>query len=382
MTPTIFHTPEPVLSGVRFDVDYRLPGPEAFARERAAHLAVEQTIEFPLELVSQPWIRDGILGRLERLEAGTGDSWVATISYPVEVAGSDFTQFLNVVFGNASILPGVRVEDVRVPSALLAAFPGPRFGHRGIRERLGVPERPLLCTALKPMGLGPRELGDMAYRFARGGIDVIKDDHGLANQSFCPFHDRVARAAEAVAKANEETGKHCIYAPMVSGPLEEVWERILFAKAMGAKALVVAPGLNGFDLIRRIAGDATLDLPILCHPSFLGGMAQHETHGISHGVLFGLLPRLAGADCTIFPSFGGRFAFTPEQCQDIAFRCKQPLGHYRSILPGPAGGMSVERVQELIDFYGRDMMLLVGGDLHRRSPDLTQNALAFLERVL
>lgn len=369
------------LSGVRFEVDYRLPGPESLARERAGHLAVEQTIEFPLELVTQQWIKDGIVGRIERL-AGTGDSYLATITYPVEVVGGDFTQFLNVVFGNASILPQVRVEDIRLPSSLLAAFPGPRFGHRGIRELLRVPERPLLCTALKPMGLGPRELGQMAYLFARGGIDIIKDDHGLANQAFCPFHDRVARAAEAVAKANDETGKHCIYAPMVAGPHEEVWERIQFAKALGAGAVVVAPGLNGFDLVRRIAADGSLNLPVFCHPSLLGGMVQSESHGFSHGVLFGLLPRLAGADCSIFPSYGGRFSFTQEQCQDIAFRCKQPLGHFRSTLPGPAGGMSVERVPELIDFYGRDMVLLVGGNLHRASADLTRNALAFLDTVL
>lgn len=369
------------LSGVRFEVDYRLPGPESVARERAGHLVVEQTIEYPLDLVKQEWIRDGIVGRIERL-SGAGDSFLATISYSTEVVGGDLTQFLNVVFGNASILPHVRVEDIRVPSSLLAAFPGPRFGHRGLRNLLRVPERPLLCTALKPMGLGPRELGTMAYQFARGGIDVIKDDHGLANQAFCPFHDRVARAAEAVHKANEETGKNCLYAPMVAGPHEDVWERIRFAKAMGAGAVVVAPGLNGFDLIRRIAADTSLSLPVLCHPSLLGGMVQSEGHGFSHGVLFGLLPRLAGADCSIFPSYGGRFSFSQEQCQDIAFRCKQPLGHFRTILPGPAGGMSVERVPELIDFYGRDMMLLVGGDLHRTGPDLTRNALAFLGTVL
>lgn len=370
------------LSGVRIDVDYRLLGDERQARDRAEHLMVEQTIEFPLDLVTQPWIREGIVGRIEALKPAGEGAWLVTLSYPVEAVGGELGQLLNVLFGNASLLPGIRVEDVRLPSSLLASFPGPRFGHRGLRERLSVAERPMLCTALKPMGLGPRELGQMAYHFARGGIDVIKDDHSLADQPFCPFHDRVARAAEAVAKANEETGKHCVYAPMVSGPVDKLWDRILFAKALGAGALVVAPGLNGFDLLRRIAADPSIDLPLFCHPAFLGGFVQHPDHGISHGLLFGLLPRLAGADCTIFPSFNGRFSFTQQQCQEIAFRCQQPLGHLRSMMPGPAGGMSVKRVPELLDFYGRDVMLLVGGDLHRASPDLTRNALALLEAVL
>jgi ribulose-bisphosphate carboxylase large chain len=29
----------------------------------------------------------------------------------------------------------------------------------------------------------------------------------------------------------------------------------------------------------------------------------------------------------------------------------------------PAGGMSVQRTAELLDFYGRDVMLLIGGGL-------------------
>ena len=92
--------------------------------------------------------------------------------------------------------------------------------------------------------------------------------------------------------------------------------------------------------------------------------------------------RLAGADCTIFPSFGGRFSFTPDECTEIAYACRRPLGHIKAIFPGPAGGMSVERAAELTDFYGRDVVLLVGGDLHRRSPDLTANALDLLRSVL
>jgi ribulose-bisphosphate carboxylase large chain len=34
-------------------------------------------------------------------------------------------------------------------------------------------------------------------------------------------------------------------------------------------------------------------------------------------------------------------------------------------LPVPAGGMSLERVGALVAEYGRDVMLLIGGDLHR-----------------
>jgi hypothetical protein len=39
-----------------------------------------------------------------------------------------------------------------------------------------------VMTALKPMGSTTAELAKMAYDFAKGGIDIIKDDHGLADQ--------------------------------------------------------------------------------------------------------------------------------------------------------------------------------------------------------
>ena len=73
----------------------------------------------------------------------------------------------------------------------LAQFRGPRFGVPGLRNLLGVAEGlPLLMTALKPMGTPTAQLADMAYRFARGGIDIIKDDHGLSNQPDSPFEAR------------------------------------------------------------------------------------------------------------------------------------------------------------------------------------------------
>jgi ribulose-bisphosphate carboxylase large chain len=37
------------------------------------------------------------------------------------------------------------------------------------------------------MGLQINELSKMAALLAKGGIDLIKDDHGISNQKFHPF---------------------------------------------------------------------------------------------------------------------------------------------------------------------------------------------------
>lgn len=368
--------PAPV-SGNRFSVLYRLDGDEAEARRRAQDICLEQTVEIPEALVPNGMIRDHVLGRIEALEARHDGGYSARISYAVEVAGAGLTQLLNVVFGNISIKAGIRAERLDLPDVMLRAFRGPRFGRRGLRERLGVPTRPLLCTALKPLGLSPEGLAGLAYQFALGGIEIIKDDHGLADQSFARFRERVERCAEAVARANRETGNRSIYVPNVTAGFDEIDARARFAKTHGAGGLLVAPGLTGLDAMRCMADDDDLALPILAHPAFQGTYVLHPSSGVSHQLLFGQLPRLAGADATIFPNYGGRFGFSRDECLRIAQSTETEMGSLRPIFPTPGGGMSLDRVPEMLTTYGRDVILLIGGGLMGEGSDLVENCRRF-----
>ena len=92
-----------------------------------------------------------------------------------------------MLFGNTSIHDDVVLHDAEFPPELAAAFGGPRHGLDGLRRRVGAGRRALTCSALKPQGLPPAKLADLARRFADGGIDYIKDDHGLADQAYSPF---------------------------------------------------------------------------------------------------------------------------------------------------------------------------------------------------
>lgn len=365
------------LSGERFDVIYRLTGSEAEAYAKAQEIGIEQTIEFPADLVTGGDIRAHLLGRIESFDPAPEGGFAATVSYAAETSGFELPQLLNVVFGNSSIKPGIRVERLVLRKNLLDAFKGPRFGGDGLRALLGVPTRPLLCTALKPMGLPAEALAEFAYRFALGGMDVIKDDHGLANQSFAPFKTRVAQCAEAVARANRETGGNCIYMPNITGPDGQVGENARFAKAAGAGGLLIAPGLTGFDTMRRIAEDDAIALPVMAHPAFLGSYVTSPDNGVAHPALFGQIMRLAGADATIFPNYGGRFSFSRQECRQIAEAAAMPMGHLRAIFPAPGGGMDLSRIPDMLATYGYDVMFLIGGALHKRGPDLVDNARHF-----
>ncbi len=374
--------PEPSLSlsGERFTAVYRLCGAAAEVEARARAICLEQTVEFPQALIPNEAIRDQIVGQIaaiipRALDDGS-DGFEVAIRYPIESAGRELTQLLNVLFGNVALQPGVRLQRIDLPPSLLQHYPGPRFGIAGLRQRLGVRERPLLCTALKPMGLSPTELAELAYQLALGGIDLIKDDHGLSDQPFCPFDERASRCAEAVARANRETGHASLYLPNVTAPADEVAVRAQRARALGAGGLLVCPGLTGLDAMRALADDEALALPILSHPALLGGLSLGPHQGLAHGLLFGTLARLAGADATIFPSHGGRFAFTATECREIATAACAPLPGLAPIWPVPAGGMHLQQIPELVRFYGRDSMLLIGGDLHA-GPDLRARCQAF-----
>ena len=124
-----------------------------------------------------------------------------------------------MLFGNTSLHDDVVLHDVALPAELAAAFGGPRHGIAGLRQRVGAQRRALTCSALKPQGLPPERLGELAERFARGGIDYIKDDHGLADQDYSRFADRVRACAAAVARARRRPGIRTRYVPSLSGDL-------------------------------------------------------------------------------------------------------------------------------------------------------------------
>lgn len=366
-------------SGERLTAVYTVVGDREAARARAEDICLEQTVELPDALVTDAVIRAEVIGRIETMEQVDRERWRARISFATETIGGELTQLLNVLYGNTSLKPGVRLESVELPDSLARQWQGPRYGVDGLRAYLDVPARPLLCTALKPMGSSPEELGELAFQLALGGIDLIKDDHGLTDQTFAPFKKRVSVCGEAVARANARTGGRSVYVPNVTAPAAWIQERARFAKENGAGALMICPGLTGLDAMRALADDDTLSLPLLAHPALQGSMIASRTQGVSHACVFGQWNRLAGADAAIFPNAGGRFAFTEEDCRELVEGCRREMAGLRPIWPCPAGGMSLGRVREMLAMYGRDVIFLVGGGLRSHSPDLIANCRYFRE---
>lgn len=370
------------LSGERFHVTYhiRTDGGPAAARRAAEDAAHEQTVELSAALVPEGDMQN-IVGHVEHVEPVDEGRYQVVISYPVEASGFELTGLLSVIYGNISMQDGIRVIRFDLPPSLLERFPGPHYGRDGLRTLVRAPERPLLSTALKPMGFPVDKLADFTYQFALGGLDIVKDDHSLANQPSAPFNKRVEACADAVRRANDETGGATLYVPNVTGPVDRIVERALFAKEVGAGGIEVIAGLVGFDTIRLLAEDSRINLPIFAHPAMLGTYTLSRDHGIALGAIYGEVNRIAGADVTIYTNYGGRFPTTKEDVAQLKELISRPMGHMKPMLPMPGGGMTVERVPEILEFYGNDVILLISGGLFTMGPDLVENCRRFREAV-
>jgi len=57
------------------------------------------------------------------------------------------------------------------------------------------------------------------------------------------------------------------------------------------------------------------------------------------------------------------------------------MAHVKPIFPTPGGSMNLARVPEVRELYGRDVIFLVGGGLHRHGPDLVENCRYFRRMV-
>ena len=342
------------------EVVYRVHAPAEDIDARIEALLLEQTVELPRSALRTAFVRENLVGRIVAIEPLEADEHRVTLAQPAVAAADDPAQLLNVLFGNCSLQPDVELEDVRLPAALVRVLGGPRFGIAGLRRLLGVHGRAIAASVLKPVGLSVAETASLCATLALAGLDIVKDDHGLADHSFSPFPERVAACLAATKDAAQRTGRRTLYVPNLIGTPETVLHQARQAKELGVEAVMVSPMLIGLPTLNGLAGE--LGMPVLAHPAFGGSLR------ISPVALLGKLFPLFGSDAVIYPNFGGRFSYSADVCAGIAKALRAPEAATAPAFPVPAGGMKVENMPAVLDVYGADTVLLIGGSL-LDSPD-------------
>lgn len=358
----------------RFTVTYHVRASASDIDARAQGIAVEQSVEMPLSAIENEVVLSDIVGTVEGIDEIGGGVFAVRIGLATATVGRDAGQLLNMVFGNTSLHDDVVLQDIAIPETLAEAFGGPRHGIAGLRSRSKSRGRALTASALKPQGLPANALALLAEQLARGGLDFIKDDHGLADQPYSRFADRVGACAAGAARGVRSTGHPTRYVPSLTGDLDQMRAQAALARDAGVDCVMLAPMICGFPAMQAMVRDFP-DMAFFAHPS-LGGAAR-----IAPALLVGSLFRLIGADAVIFPSFGGRFGYSRDTCRRLADNARRADDGMASAVPVPAGGMTVERTGEILDFYGEDTMLLIGGNLLMARGRITEETQRFTRAV-
>ena len=192
---------------------YRLYDDKADFHKKAESIAVGLTVgswtDLP-EVTKQRMQR--YLGQVVSVEVHETDEDQRyadiTIAYPDANFSPDFAALLVTTFGKLSMDGRIKLLDLQPSAAFLAAHPGPKFGIAGIRDRLGVRDRPLVMSIFKSViGYDLPNLRDQFLQQALGGVDLIKDDEILFENPLTPLEKAFRLASRQRVKPSSKPGK-------------------------------------------------------------------------------------------------------------------------------------------------------------------------------
>src|SRR5215211_7876376 len=107
------------------EATYRVRATASAIDARAHAIALEQSIESPIEAVTDARVLDEVLARVADIVPAPEGAFDATIQLAAETTGFEAGQLLNMLFGNTSLQDDVALVDVTFPPAFVARFGGP-----------------------------------------------------------------------------------------------------------------------------------------------------------------------------------------------------------------------------------------------------------------
>ncbi|TNJ63546.1 2,3-diketo-5-methylthiopentyl-1-phosphate enolase [Paenibacillus hemerocallicola] len=364
--------------------------PSAKQKQMEKHLGQVLSVE-----VTEP------TGSAVDLANGTAERYAdIRIAYPDINFSADIPALLVTVFGKLSMDGKVKLIDLQFSPSFLDGFGGPKFGIAGVRELLGVHDRPLLMSIFKSVvGHDLEELSHQFYGQAAGGVDLIKDDEILFENPLTPIEKRVEACMEAAGRAQAVTGQKLLYAVNVTGPASKLADQAKRAIDAGANALLFNVLAYGFDTLRELSADPDINVPIAAHPALSGALYPSPHYGISASVLLGKLMRLSGADLVLFPSPYGSVVMpkaenmairhalvTNNLQQDYVYRAPEQSGTdtypiLRGSFPVPSAGIHPGLVPWIIRDFGTEVVVNAGGGIHGHPLGTAAGGQAFRQAI-
>ncbi len=282
------------------------------------------------------------------------------------------------IMGNIPAFPtNLRMLDLYVPRSVAAKFKGPKFGIEGLRQRLGVYDRPLVLQIIKPkMGMTPEETAAQVYQTALGGADLVKDDEMCSELANCRFEDRLEAVLKALDKAERETGHKTLYMVSITDEVNRVVDKCRRAVQMGATGLLLAYSA-GLSALKVLADDPEINVPILLHVSHMLALLPRMNFPV-----LAKLCRLCGADMMLTPSMWSSIPVaSPEESLRVAQTLQAPFYHIKRTWPMPAAGMYPGLVDVLIQEHGIDFIVPAGGGILGHPMGYKAGAMAWRQAI-
>lgn len=322
-------------------------------------------------------------GSVEDLVELPDGGYLTRICFPHEIfEKGNIPQYLSVIAGNLfglGKLEAVRLLDIDLPENLCGC--GPKFGIEGVRRIVGteVSGRPHIGTIIKPkVGLNPKDTAQVAYEAALGGLDLIKDDETLTNQTFCPLFERLEAVMDALDRAKDETGKQVLYAVNVTTGGDRIVELAHKAVSAGANMLMVDVLTAGFSAIQALAEDTAINVPIHVHRTMHGALTRNPHHGIAMRPIAKLV-RSAGGDQLHTGSVSGKMGSKAGEVIADNIEITKPLSYLKPVFPVSSGGLHPGKVAAEISKLGTDIILQAGGGIHGHPEGTTAGTRAMLQ---
>ncbi len=212
-----------ISGGKHFLVAYRLkPAAGHGFLEVASHVAAESSTGTNVEVSTTDDFTRGVDALVYEIDENAfGEAGgLMKVAYPVELFDPNLTDgnynvshMWSLILGNNQGMgdhEGLRMLDFLVPECMIKRFDGPAANISDLWRVLGRPEVDggyIAGTIIKPkLGLRPEPFAKACYDFWLGGT-FIKNDEPQANQTFCPMKEVIPLVAEAMDRAQQETGE-------------------------------------------------------------------------------------------------------------------------------------------------------------------------------
>jgi ribulose-bisphosphate carboxylase large chain len=345
-------------SGTFVDV----PGETDELRERHG-ARVERVTE--LETVDEPSL-PGSTPPTDATEPVSYTRAEVDLSFPMENVGPSLPNLQTTVAGNLfelAAFSGLRLLDIEVPAAFAEACPGPGFGIEGTREIVGVRDRPIVGTIIKPnVGLSPAETADLVETMVESGLDFVKDDELIADPPYSPVAERIQAVMDVIHRHEDRTGETVMYACNITGSVTEMLERHDAVVEAGGNCVMVSinsVGLSGFLELRRHA-----EVPIHAHRNGWGAMSRCPRLGFDYPA-YQTFWRLAGADHLHVNGIRNKFCEADESVVASARACQRPiLDESDAAMPVFSSGQWAGQAPDTYAALGNvDLMYLAGGGI-------------------